>query len=161
MAKEYEVRADNAGSLDESWAYDMEKSRVEKSQADTVEDGAEPYIPAIEANQAGEWNIDIKLQDNKLSVTVNEFVAVDGLEVTITDAGRVILEAKNLEEEQYRQRNLTDDVYEARFENLVISDLSKEEVSVLYDNRLHGFDKVQYTVTDIWTRVVNWFIRNL
>lgn len=161
LAKEYEVRADNAGSLDESWAYDMEKSRVEKSQADTVEDGAEPYIPAIEANQAGEWNIDIKLQDNKLSVTVNEFVAVDGLEVTITDAGRVILEAKNLEEEQYRQRNLTDDVYEARFENLVISDLSKEEVSVLYDNRLHGFDKVQYTVTDIWTRVVSWFIRNL
>lgn len=161
LAKEYEVRADNAGTLGESLAYDLEKSEVKENEVRTVEEGAEPYIPVIESNQAGKWDVVIKLQDNSLNVMVNEFVAVDGLEVSLTDAGKVMLEAKTLEEEQYRQRNLTDDVYEARFENLVIKDLSQEKNNILYDNRLHGFDKVKYFVKDCWTKVVNWFISNL
>lgn len=161
LAKEYEVRADSARSLEESLAYDLEKSQVEKTKVDTVEDGAEPYIPVIETNQAGKWDIVIQLQDNRLGVTVNGLAAVDELEVAVTDAGKVILEAKNLEEEQYRQRNLTDDVYEARFVDLVISDLSQEKADILYDNRIHGFEKAKYFVKDRWTRIVNWFIRNL
>ena len=161
LAKEYEVRADNAGSLEESLAYDLEKSRIRKTEAAAVEDGAEPYIPVIESNQAGKWDMLIKLQDNKLSVMVNEKVALDGLEVTVTDAGKVILEANNLEEEQYRQRNLTDDVYEARFEDLVIRDLSQEKTVTLYDNRIHGLDKAKYSIADVWTKIVNWFIENL
>lgn len=161
LAKEYEVRADSARNLEESLAYDLEKSQVEKTKVDTVEDGAEPYVPVIETNQAGKWDIVIRLQDNRLGVTVNGLAAVDGLEVAVTDAGKVILEAKNLEEEQYRQRNLTDDVYEARFVDLVIRDLSQEKADILYDNRIHGFEKAKYFVKDRWTRIVNWFIRNL
>ncbi len=161
LAKEYEVRADNARTLEESWAYDMEKAEVEKQEAATVEDGAEPYIPVIEANQAGEWEVTIKLQENKLRVTVNDFVALEDLEVSLTDAGKVLLEAKTLEEEEYRQRNLTDDVYEGRFEDLVIQDLSQDTPEVLYDNCLHGFEKVKYVVGGYWTRIVNWFITNL
>lgn len=161
LAKEYEVRADSARNLEESLAYDLEKSQVEKTKVDTVEDGAEPYVPVIETNQAGKWDIVIRLQDNRLGVTVNGLAAVDGLEVAVTDAGKVILEAKNLEEEQYRQRNLTDDVYEARFVDLVISNLSQEKADILYDNRIHGFEKAKYFVKDRWTRIVNWFIRNL
>ena len=161
LAKEYEVRADSARNLEESLAYDLEKSQVEKTKVDTVKDGAEPYIPAIETNQAGKWDIVIRLQDNRLGVTVNGLAAVDGLEVAVTDAGKVILEAKNLEEEQYRQRNLTDDVYEARFVDLVIRDLSQKKADILYDNRIHGFEKAKYFVKDRWTRIVNWFIRNL
>lgn len=161
LAKEYEVRADSARNLEESLAYDLEKSQVEKTKVDTVKDGAEPYIPVIETNQAGKWDIVIRLQDNRLGVTVNGLAAVDGLEVAVTDAGKVILEAKNLEEEQYRQRNLTDDVYEARFVDLVIRDLSQEKADILYDNRIHGFEKAKYFVKDRWTRIVNWFIRNL
>lgn len=161
LAKEYEVRADNARTLEESWAYDLEKAEVEKQEAATVEDGAEPYIPVIEANQAGEWEVTIKLQENKLCVTVNDFVALEDLEVSLTDAGKVLLEAKTLEEEEYRQRNLTDDVYEGRFEDLVIQDLSQDTPEVLYDNCLHGFEKVKYVVGGYWTRIVNWFITNL
>lgn len=161
LAKEYEVRADNARTLEESWAYDLEKAEVEKQEAATVEDGAEPYIPVIEANQAGEWEVTIKLQENKLRVMVNDFVALEDLEVSLTDAGKVLLEAKTLEEEEYRQRNLTDDVYEGRFEDLVIQDLSQDTPEVLYDNCLHGFEKVKYVVGGYWTRIVNWFITNL
>ena len=161
LAKEYEVRADNARTLGESLAYDLEKSEIKENEVHTVEEGAEPYIPVIESNQAGKWDVVIRLQDNSLNVMVNEFVAVDGLEVSLTEAGKVMLEAKTLEEEQYRQRNLTDDVYEARFENLVIKDLSQEKTGVLYDNRLHGFDKVKYFVKGCWTKIVNWFISNL
>ena len=161
LAKEYEVRADNARTLEECWAYDLEKAEVEKQEAATVEDGAEPYIPVIEANQAGEWEVTIKLQENKLRVTVNDFVALEDLEVSLTDAGKVLLEAKTLEEEEYRQRNLTDDVYEGRFEDLVIQDLSQDTPEVLYDNCLHGFEKVKYVVGGYWTRIVNWFITNL
>lgn len=161
LAKEYEVRADNARTLEESWAYDLEKAEVEKQEAATVEDGAEPYIPVIEANQAGEWEVTIKLQENKLRVTVNDFVALEDLEVSLTDTGKVLLEAKTLEEEEYRQRNLTDDVYEGRFEDLVIQDLSQDTPEVLYDNCLHGFEKVKYVVGGYWTRIVNWFITNL
>lgn len=161
LAKEYEVRADNARTLEESWAYDLEKAEVEKQEAATMEDGAEPYIPVIEANQAGEWEVTIKLQENKLRVTVNDFVALEDLEVSLTDAGKVLLEAKTLEEEEYRQRNLTDDVYEGRFEDLVIQDLSQDTPEVLYDNCLHGFEKVKYVVGGYWTRIVNWFITNL
>ena len=161
LAKEYEVRADNARTLEESWAYDREKAEVEKQEAATVEDGAEPYIPVIESNQAGKWEVAIKLQENKLSVTVNDFVALKDLEVSLTDAGKVLLEAKTLQEEEYRQRNLTDDVYEGRFEDMVIKDISREKEEVLYDNCLHGLEKAKYIIGGYWTRIVNWFITNL
>lgn len=161
LAKEYEVRADSARTLEESLAYDWEKEEVRKQKAATVEEGAEPYIPVIESNKAARWNVVIRLQGDKLTVIVNDLAAVENLQVDVTEPGRVLLEAKNLEEEEYRQRNLTDDVYEARFENLVITDLTQTKAATLYDNRLHGFEKLGAWCTDRWTAIINWFIQNL
>ncbi len=161
LAKEYEIRGDSARTLEESLAYDMARNDIRKQKAATVEEGAEPYIPVIEANKAANWDVTIWLQDNGLTVKVNDVVAVEDLHVDVTEPGRILLEAKNLEEEEYRQRNLTDDVYEARFENLVITDLSQTKTDTLYDNRLHGLEKVGAWCAERWTAIINWFIRNL
>ena len=161
LAKEYEIRGDSARTLEESLAYDMARNDIRKQKAATVEEGAEPYIPVIEANKAANWDVTIRLQDNGLTIKVNDLVAVEDLHVDVTEPGRILLEAKNLEEEEYRQRNLTDDVYEARFENLVITDLSQTKTDTLYDNRLHGLEKVGAWCAERWTAIINWFIRNL
>ncbi len=162
LAKEYEVRSDSARNWEESMAYSMEEKEVSGQKAATVEEGAEPYIPVIEAHEHGEWKVQISLKDERLDISVNGYEAVQDCKVGTLTAGSVMLEAAVLPEEEYRQRNIVDDVYEAHFEALKISSLEESESgTVLYDDTLHGSEKAGDTISTWWNRIIDWFVENL
>lgn len=135
----------------------MEKQEEpDKDKAKTVSEGAEPYLPAIQINEAGNRKVDITLAGNKLTVDIDGRTAVDRLTVGNTGKGYVYLESA-WGEYGYSQRNIADDVYDGVFHDLFISDNQK----LLYDNRLKGMDKVEYVVKNKWNSLINWFIKTL
>ena len=162
LAKEYEVRSDSARNWKESMAYSMEEKEVSKQTALSVEEGAQPYIPVIEANEYGEWKVVISLKDDKLDVSVNGYEALRGCKVNTRSPGCVKLEASVLPEEEYRQRNITDDVYEGHYEGLKITSLADDSYgAVLYDDGLYGTQKADNFISVWWNRIINWFVENL
>lgn len=162
LAKEYDVRSDSAETWEESMAYRMEKKELSKQKAETVEDGAEPYIPVIEAFKPGEWKVVISLKGDRLDISVNGHDALQNCQVNTLSPGSVHLESAVLPEESYRQRNITDDVFEGRYKDLKISSLEDgQDELVLYDDCLHGTDKASNGIITLWNRVINWFVVNL
>ena len=162
LAKEYEMRSDGARNWEESMAYSMEQREIEKQDAVSVADGGEPYIPIVEAHEHGEWKVVISLKEDRLDISVNGEKALQDCRVRTQTAGVVRLEAAVLTEEEYRQRNITDDVYEGRYEDLKITSLAEgESETVLYDDSLHGTEKAENTVGIWWNGLINWFVDNL
>lgn len=162
LAAEYRARADYAGSVRESNAYKNESNEAKRQPVKSVEDGGEPYVPEIEINTPGNRKVRIYLYEDKLTVYVDDVIVVDSLAVNAADSGKVYLESE-WPEEAYRQRNLTDDVYDAVFENFVINEIDSDfnEIKNLYDDRLTGLEKVKYTTSKYFNRVVDWFVANL
>ena len=162
LVREYEVRADSARNWKESMAFSMEAEEISEQTVATIEEGAEPYIRTIEAHEPGDWKIVIRLKDDKLDVLVDGELALQDCVVNTLTPGSVKLEAAPLPEEEYRQRNITDDVYEARFKDLKISSLADgKNDAVLYDDTLHGTEKAETSISIVFNKVINWFVDNL
>lgn len=100
----------------------------------------------------------IKLNGNSITVLVNgkDFSPADTLHQV--KPGSLFLESM-CNEEAYSQRNLYDDVYDGVFEQLVVA--TSDSKKILYDNHLHGLDKVQNRIEKTWSNIVNWFVENL
>ncbi|WP_026894753.1 glycoside hydrolase [Clostridiisalibacter paucivorans] len=134
-----------------------------KEKAQSIEDGNTAYIPEIEISEPGDRLFDINLMGNKINIYVDEKLLVENLQVDILGKGAVYLES-SFSGYGYSQRNLSDDVYDGVFKNLVIkkaeSQLSKDG-DVLYDNRLSGMVKIKYSIKSKWESVLNWFIETL
>ncbi|MBS5932766.1 MAG: polysaccharide deacetylase family protein [Clostridiales bacterium] len=100
----------------------------------------------------------IKLNGNSITVLVNgkDFSPADTLHQV--KPGSLFLESM-CNEEAYSQRNLYDDVYDGVFEQIVVA--TSDSKKILYDNQLHGLDKVQNRIEKTWSNIVNWFVENL
>ena len=100
----------------------------------------------------------IGLKADIITVAVNgkDFSPVDTLHQV--KAGALLLESV-CDEEAYSQRNLYDDVYDGVFEKLVVSSIDSKEI--LYDNQLHGLNKVRSSIKEEWGNILNWFVENL
>lgn len=105
----------------------------------------------------GNRQMHIKLNDNKLSLDIDNVNVVDDIEVSDNRKGAVYLESA-WNEYGYSQRNIADDVYDGVFKEIDIKDMSG---NILYSNVLRGKDKVVYSVKNYFNKVVNWFIINL
>ncbi len=127
-------------------------------EAKTVEEGGKEYIPPIQISDPGNREIEITLQDENLSVTIDKKMAVENLTLSGKSKGYVYLESA-WGEYGYSQRNIADDVYDGVFENLVIRNI--EDDSILYDNQLHGLDKAIFNMKTRWNHIINWFINTL
>jgi hypothetical protein len=102
--------------------------------------------------------VEIILQDQSLSVTIDQKKAVDNLPLSGKSKGYIYLESA-WGEYGYSQRNIADDVYDGMFENLAVRNL--DDNNILYDNQLHGFDKVKNNIKADWNHIINWFINSL
>lgn len=100
----------------------------------------------------------IGLKGDVITVEVNgkDFSPEDTLHQV--KPGSLLLESI-CDEEAYSQRNLYDDVYDGVFEKLVVSSIDSKEI--LYDNQLHGLNKVRSSIEKEWGKIVNWFVENL
>jgi hypothetical protein len=124
-----------------------------------IENGTGDYIPKIQIDDPGNRKVDIYLQNNTLTVNIDNKEAVRNLPVFKTEAGYIYLESA-WSEYGYSQRNLADDVYDGVFEDLVITEIDDEK-KILYINKLQGIELVKEMVLQRWNKILDWFIENL
>ncbi|MBQ6805802.1 MAG: glycoside hydrolase [Lachnospiraceae bacterium] len=155
-AKELEVQY--ASNVESGKDAAVELSNLNDMKAATVEEGAEKYVAPINLNDEGNSSLHINLKEDKLTVTIDEYVAVEDLEVGLVETGYVYIQS-GWGGEAYSQRNLSDDVYDGVFEDFEVTEnTGAEEEVVLYDNKMHGFDKFCWQVENGWEGLLNWFI---
>lgn len=114
-------------------------------------------IKDIDINEAGNKKVNIKLNGNKLDVTLDGEIIVDGLEVKHLEEGSILLES-SWGEYGYSQRNIADDVYDGVFKKLKVTEIDD---TVLFDSSLKGFKLIKYNGKKYLKNVINWFITNL
>ena len=126
----------------------------------TVAQGAEPYIPAIDARQQGDRHLRIVLTGDTLELQVDGKVAGKDIDAGGPDGAFLWLESRPLLPE-VNQRNVYDPVYDGVFQNLVVRDASTDSRPILFDNNLNAWERVTTGVSDAFGRVVDWFVNNL
>ena len=114
-------------------------------------------IDDIDINEPGNKKVNIKLNENKLDLTIDEEIIVEGLEVKHVEEGSILLES-SWGEYGYSQRNIADDVYDGIFKKLKITEIDD---TVLFDSSLRGLELIKYNAKNYLKKIVNWFITNL
>ncbi len=132
---------------------------VRLREATPVEAGAEEFTPNIDLSEPQHKTLKITINHNDLSVWVDGVEAVTALQVKSSPAGAVTLEARS-SLRNYSQRNLTDDVYDGVFRDVVITEQDRNG-DVVFDGRLKPVKKAAHTAKTLWMRLINWFIETL
>lgn len=135
------------------------QQEVENQDVKSIEDGGQAYIPEIQINELGNRKLDLYLEGDKLTVAIDDKIAVEDLPITIEHKGYIYLESA-WGEYGYSQRNIVDDVYDGVFEDLVIRDIDDTD-AVLYINKLQGKEWIKDRIINRGNKIINWFIRNL
>lgn len=160
LIAEYEALAKYADSTGEaSEFFKRAELTAQKMEAQSVLEGAEEYKPVLNIKDLGDRDIKLTLEGDQLNLWVDGQLAIKNLNLAGAGAGSVYLMA-DWGEDEYSQRNLTDDVYDAVFEELVITKVN-DEAAILYDNRLTGTRKTKNSIKEFTHALVNWFIKNL
>lgn len=137
----------------------MEPQQMEEYVPATVEEGAEEYKPDMDISQPGKRKLDIYLEGSVITVVIDDKLAAENIKLTGDSSGYIYLES-GWSDMGYSQRNIADDVYDGVFEDLLITDLSDEEI-VLYKNKLEGMALLKSKIASKWNQVINWFIINM
>ena len=155
---EKELEVQYAATVDKGKDAAVELAMLNSENAATVEEGAEEYIEDININDPADRQLHIEVKDDKLSVAVDGYYALQDEQIGSVDAGYIFI-MSGWGGNAYSQRNLSDDVYDGVFVDFeVIQNTGAEEEAVLYDNKLHGLDLLLWKGGYIWKTVINWFI---
>jgi hypothetical protein len=136
---------------------------LKNDKEDTSQANNETYIPGIDIKTAGSREVTITRSGNKITVSIDNKVAVKDLAVDIPLSGDICLRSA-WGEYGYSQRNLADDVYDGVFKSLVIREYTgkdPEEEKVLFDNRLSDWDNFKLEAEQVWKSVSAWFMKAL
>ncbi|HWP51349.1 MAG TPA: glycoside hydrolase, partial [Clostridia bacterium] len=128
-------------------------------ETESVEEGAEEFMPNIDLNELQNKTLTVSLNKNALSVTVGGLEAVTDLQVKSSPAGSVALECRS-SQQNYSQRNLTDDVYDGVFRDFVVTENDRNG-DIVFDGRLKATERALNTAKTLWDRLINWFIETL
>ena len=104
---------------------------------------------------------EISLKENKLSIKIDEEIIIDEQIIESNEAGSIYLESKQIQQE-YIKRGLADEIYDARFEDFVITQYTEtDDEKIIFDNRLKGVNKWLHEASEMVDSVIDWFIDNL
>lgn len=156
----FTTRAKYASGFMESTAFRQKAESAKKMSAASVAQGAEAYIPEINLYDQGKWHLAVELVGDQLNVWVNGQLTVKNLTVATTEGSGICLDAA-WNKDAYSQRNLSENVYDGIFNDLVIFALKDNQKEIIYDNRLQGMEKLWNTTEKAWNNLVNWFVVNL
>lgn len=155
-AKELEVQY--AGNVASGKDAAVELSNLKDKKVATVEEGAEEYMAEINLNDEGNRSLHIDLKQDKLTIAIDGFTAVQDLLVSNEEAGCLYIQS-GWGGEAYSQRNLADDVYDGVFEDFEVTEnTGAEEENILYDNKMHGLEWAAWKAENLWKELLNWFI---
>ena len=156
LAGEYAALARYAVSAEQSYEYTKMSKEASLMDVPAVKDGAEEYRPQLKLNEPGSRELYIELKDNVLNVKIDGKDVWKAKKVTVKEKSNIYLKGA-FTEYGYSQRNVVDDVYDAVFDKLQITD--PDTGNVLYSYRLTGIDKIIQTVKNVFNKVLNWFIK--
>jgi len=156
LAGEYAALARYAVSAEQSYEYTKMSKEASLMDVPTVKDGADEYRPQLKLNEPGSRELYIELKDNVLNVKIDGKDVWKAKKVTVKEESNIYLKGA-FTEYGYSQRNVVDDVYDAVFDKLQITD--PDTGNVLYSYRLTGIDKIIQTVKNVFNKVLNWFIK--
>lgn len=126
-----------------------------------VAEGAVEYQAPLSASAAGKRKLFIDIKDDKLSLNVDDKEVAKNIEIKNLNVGYLYLES-SWSANAWSQRNLADDVYDGVFEKLKITEnAGKAKETVLFDSNLSGFEKIKYTATKFWNKIISWFVVNM
>lgn len=161
--REFQTKVKYAQNIESAKKASEELQKKEENTPKTVSEGAVEYKPKVSTLAVGSRSVDITFEGSYLNISIDGKSALNHSEVSVTEPGIVLLEAI-VSKDGFSQRNLADDVYDGVFDKLYIETLpqgEKGETSILYDNRLHGWDNFTDICKNTWQGLVNWFIRTL
>ena len=152
-------------------------------EAQTVEAGAQEYVPDINIRELGKRDIEIFLRGHELRLKIDGRDVPQLVQVSDMTSGKLALEAGFMQQLGWSQRNLADDVYDGVVEKLMVYDYQRDykqppllELSVLghtlslsnpfaddgepvlYDSRLHGLEGAAHTLMEYWEKLLHFFI---
>lgn len=132
-------------------------AEVENEEARTVAEGSPEYRPTLSYHKRGNRQLNIELRDDLLSVNIDGRPAASNVIVSDLDAGRLVLGAQ-WPGYGYSQTNLADDVYDAVFDGLKVTEwaANESEGAVLYDVHYQGWQKWKYKARIWWRKVLDW-----
>ncbi len=106
--------------------------------------------------------INIEMNEDHISVWVDDRLAADKIKLSEIKEGTIGLGCEWTNQDA-EEKHTTDDVYDGVFEKLSVTTLpdEKNKTHKLYDNHLHGLDKISQVVTNAFSNVINWFIKYL
>lgn len=134
-----------------------ELAYLKRLKVPSIEDGAEPYVPALDLSERDERKLRIRLVGSRLSVWLDGEQVCDRLKITETGRGSVALGAEVWKEtERFSQTNLHDDVYDAVFIDPVIS-RPENERHIYYSYRYIGVEAVLHTIEEIFEGAIAFF----
>lgn len=161
----YNARAHYADTLQDTMAYRNEANAMKNQNVASVDEGGDVYVPVTQINELGNRKLKLRLLNGKLSVWVNQVLAIDRLPVSKEAIDGLFLMAHYVEDGTTKgtsQRNIYDNVCDGVFEKVLLTTTPYgEDVQICYDNRLSGLELALTTVKRMFDRVVNWFIVNL
>jgi hypothetical protein len=113
----------------------------------------------LDIKEKGESLIFIHLSEDKLSLSINDTLLANNININVTDKGYVGL-SSSFSGYGYSQRNLYDEIYDGIFEDFTITSLYDDHVT-LYSTKLSGREKIIYKSKTMLQNIVDWFIINL
>ena len=124
----------------------------------------------LSKSEISKVKIDIEMNEDNISVWVDDILTADKVKLSEIKEGTIGLGCEWVKEDQ-GQKYTTDDVYDGVFEKLSVTTLphEKNKTETLYDNHLHGLDKVNdvikgvldSVIRNVFNSVINWFIKYL
>lgn len=126
----------------------------------TIEQGGEPYIPAIDLRQRGDRSLRIILNGNIMDVYIDNKLVVQNLNISVSGGGYMYFECRSILPEK-NLRNIYDPVYDGVFEDVVIKTFGDQKEEVFFSNTLTQTDRFLQDVNKVWENTLNWFISNL
>ena len=136
----------------------LEKEK--ERQALSVEEGGAPYIPALSYHARMNRRLEIRLEDNRLNILLDDKAAVKDLAITANGTGNLFLETV-WPGYGYSQTNLADDVYDGIFSGLKVEKIEPgkdDGKTVLYDVHYTGVEKYKHQVRHTWEKILDWIL---
>lgn len=130
------------------------QEELKEMEITSVADGAQEYEEVIGVNERGERKVSIELLGSNLSLSIDGKTVIKNLNLNRELDYQVLsLEASSVSDvqEQYSQRNIIDDVYDAVFTDLRISEVTSGNTK--YSYVLVGWDKFAYNAKLLFEKI--------
>lgn len=135
-------------------------ARAEQRKQDnepTVENGAQPYNDPVSFHSRAFRNLDISINKDKLSVSIDDKKVVDEVEISNNQPGYLFL-VSSWNNEAWSQRNLADDVYDGVFKKLEVYNIFQEQDNIMYTMSPEGWELAKLRLKEIGLSIIDFAV---